>query len=327
MREPSLRTSRLAIAGALVAAALVGGAGFYLGRTTSAEPENGTRSDPVLSPAPLPAVSTIVADSVLGRAEVIELAAAAADAAASGAILPDQVRAAVGRRFELALPFGCTGPAEAESEQPLRWRYDEAEQALRLHVAVTRWEAGDWGLEQLTDEDAAGDEASDDQAIEGFWIARPWSLSAQCPARATAAQPAVAAEESLAIAQFFRGDGRREALREGRPFQSVQRIPRTDFAAPNGFRLMLSGRIGRVPTAESGPGGTGAGAFSPAGSSDARAVSSRLRSMKCGSRIRPMMSCSRAGRSVAISAGQSFSESSATMSIRPKVLSVARRSR
>lgn len=251
MREPSLRNSRLAIAGALIAAALVGGAGFYLGRTTSPDDVSETRSDPVSTPAPLPAVSTIVADSFLGRAEVIELAAAAADAAASGAMLPDRVRAAVGRRFEIALPFGCTGPAEAESEQPLRWRYDEAEEALRLHVAVTRWQPQEWGLQQPTDDEAADDQTNDDHTIEGYWVARPWSSSAECPAQ-TAGGQAATAEQSLAIAQFFRGDVRREALREGRPFQSVQRIPRSDFAVSRGFRLVLAGRIDRVPGAEGG---------------------------------------------------------------------------
>jgi hypothetical protein len=250
MREPSLRTSRLAIAGALVAVALIAGAGFYLGRATSPEMASKSAGLPAPKPAPLPAVSAIVADSFLDRAEVIGLAAAAADAASSGAMPPDRVRAAVGRRVEIALPFGCSGPADADSEQPYRWRYDEDEEALRLHVAVTRWEAGDWGLEQLADE-----EASDDQAIEGFWIARPWSSSAECPARASTGQSTVAAEQSLAVAQFFRGDVPREALRGARPYQSVQRIPRTDFAAPRGFRLMLSGRIGRVPDAAGGPGG------------------------------------------------------------------------
>ncbi len=252
MREPSLRTSRLTIAGALVAAALIGGTGFYLGRTTSPEPPSDTRSDPAPTPDPVPAVSAVVSDSILGRADVIELATAAADAAASGALLPDRVRAAVGRRVEIAVPFGCSGPAEADSEQPLRWRYDEGEETLRLHVAVTRWQAGDWGLEQPAD-----DGARDDEAIEGFWIARPWSSSGECPER-TAGGPAAAAtagpdaEPTLAVAQFFRGDIRREALREGRPFQSVQRISRADFAASRGFRVILSGRIDRVPAAEGG---------------------------------------------------------------------------
>lgn len=257
MREPSLRTSRLAMAGALVAAAAVGGAGFYLGRTTSSDADRVAQSAPTPTPAPLPAVSDVIADRVLDRADLIELAAAAADAAASDAPLPAEVRDSVDRRFEVAVPFGCSGAADAESEAPLRWRYDSEAETLRLHVAVTRWEAGDWSLEPL----------GDSEAIEGFWIARPWSSSGECPQRAASPSPVVSPQpadgeppaaanssptpvQTLAIAQFLGADVRREVLREGRPFQSVQRIPRADFAAPRGFRLLLSGRIEEVPGAQ-----------------------------------------------------------------------------
>ena len=258
MREPSLRTSRLAIAGALVATAAVGGAGFYLGRATSSDAAREAQNAPTPTPAPLPAVSDVIADRVLDRADLIELAAAAADAGASGAPLPDEVRDAVDRRFEIAVPFGCSGAAAADSDAPLRWRYDAEAETLRLHVAVTRWEAADWNLEG----------PGDSEAIEGFWIARPWSSSGECPRRATPPSPAASPQpiggeppaaaansspnpvQTLAIAQFLGGDVRREVLREGRPFQSVQRIARANFAAPRGFRLLLSGRIDEVPGAQ-----------------------------------------------------------------------------
>jgi hypothetical protein len=51
----------------------------------------------------------------------------------------------------------------------------------------------------------------------------------------------------LAVAQFFTETSRREALRAGRPFESVQRVPRGEFDASQGYRLVLSGRIDRVP--------------------------------------------------------------------------------
>lgn len=247
MREPSLRTSRLAIAGALAAACLVTGMGFYLGRTTATDAAREGPGNRAPIPIQAPAVSTIVANSFLDRADVIELAAAAADATASGEALPDRVRNAVGRRVEIALPFGCSGPAEADSEQPLRWRYDEGAETLRLHVAVTPWEPDEWNLDQPTG----------DGAIEGFWIARPWSARDECPqpaGRGPSSAPAtdLNAERSLAVAQFFRGDARREALREGRPLQSVQRLSRADPTPGRGFRLMLSGRIDRVPGVQGG---------------------------------------------------------------------------
>lgn len=242
MLEPSLRTSRLAIGAALAAAAVLGGGGFYLGRTTSPKPAPLEVPAPQAPPAPatLPTVAPVI-ERMLDRAGLIRIADAASDALVARTEMPVRVRDAAGRRFELAIPFGCSGPADADSQAPLRWRYDRENETLRLHAAVTRWSAADW---QLGDADGI-------EAIEGFWIARPWSSSTECPQRASGESatdrgPAAAAERTLAIAQFFGGGVRREALREGRPFASVQRAPADEFAAARGFRLMLTGRIDRV---------------------------------------------------------------------------------
>lgn len=242
MREPSLRTSRLAIAGGLAAIIAVGGAGFFLGRSTAPEPE--VIAPPVAaSPAPAPEpTATTEPILLLGRAQLISLAERASNAAASGEPIPQDVREAVSRRFELAIPFGCTGPSAEGSRAPLRWRYDEEDQALRLHVAPVSWGAADWGIEN----------GSPIEAIEGFWITRPWSLAESCPRRtgqaiATGMEPVTLPGQTLAVAQFYTGDARRSALRDGRPFESVQRVPRDEFDASRGFRLLLSGRIDQVP--------------------------------------------------------------------------------
>lgn len=245
MREPSLRTSRLAIAGGVVALAAIGGAGFYLGRTTAPAASAAAEPTPVGSATVEPVIPVVEPLTPLDRGDLLDLVNAAVDAVASGATPPPAVSEAVDRRFEIAVPFGCAGAAEPDSEAPLRWRYDEEEETLRLHVAVTRWTAADWGLQ----------ESVEGEAIEGFWIERPWSSSSACRQRpAASGTPLATPERTLAIAQFFRGDVRREALREGRPFESVQRIASEDFAAPQGFRLMLSGRIERVPAASGSAG-------------------------------------------------------------------------
>lgn len=242
MREPSLRTSRLAIAALLCGIAALAGAGFYLGRVTApVRTAVISPNKPVPRATPSPTNPTM---QVMDRADILRLAALAADPgsdAAAGAA-DNSLSDAIGRRFELALPFGCAGPTPRDSTSPLRWSYDQNEEALRLHVEVMPWEADDWAVGDAVD------------AIEGFWISRPWSSSSGCPRRADGYPAAPANAESdrtLAIAQFFGASDRREALRSGRPFSLVQRIAKADFAAPAGFRLLLSGRIARVPGSES----------------------------------------------------------------------------
>ncbi len=153
----------------------------------------GRQRDP--DPAPTPA-----GVQVLRRAELIELAASASDALASGKALPGPVTAAAGQRFELVLPFGCSGPNESGS---MRWSYDEAGGALRIAVDPISWEPAQWGLDGSTGYDVA----------EGFWVSRPWSSSEECPRNGSAVPPDTEAitlpGQTLAITQFFAdGDNR-----------------------------------------------------------------------------------------------------------------------
>lgn len=241
MQEPSLRKSRLIITGGLVAALVTTSLGFYLGRTSA--PRAAAQPSPAASPLPVPDFSSAPEHRrTLGRADIIELAATTADALVAGKPLPEQVRRAMGRRLELAVPFGCGGTAEQGSLDPLRWRYDDREEALRLHVEPTDWSPTDWGLQEN-----AGIEA-----IEGYWLARPWTSSSDCPkatnaGRSTGVEPVTLAGQTLAIAQFFTAESKREGQRGGRAFETVQRIPRGELDVAAGFRLVLSGRIDRVP--------------------------------------------------------------------------------
>ena len=123
----------------------------------------------VPAPSPLPNVV-----KNLGRADLIALAQRAADSFASGEAPPKEVEDAAGRRFSRSLPFGCTGPSDAESGLSMRWQYDENAEVLRVTVDPARWTAADWNLD---DENAA-------TTAEGFWIGRPWLSGEACPARA-----------------------------------------------------------------------------------------------------------------------------------------------
>ncbi len=183
-------------------------------------------------------------NAVLARADIMTLAAQMADAVASGQAMPKAVADAAGQRFELRLPFGCRGPAEAESDAAMRWRYDETDKALRVHVAPVVWTRADIL-------DAAG-QATAGEAVEGFWIARPWTASEACPA--TPDNPAPDGTEAvtlpgqtLAIAQFFDGDGARLGQRTGKPYETVVRLQPDALQAERGFQLRIAGRIADIP--------------------------------------------------------------------------------
>ncbi len=236
MQEPSVRTSRLAIAGGFAAILVVGGAGFFLGRATAPAPP----PPPVVVPAPAPAPAPET-PKTLERGDLIALVQRAADAFASGAAAPKAVTDAAGRRFDLLLPFGCGGPSEAESRQPMQWRYDEAKGTLRVSVKPTTWAGAEWGLDDRTGIDSG----------EGFWIARPWSSGGTCPPRAgpiapRGVEPVTLPGQTLAIAQFFKGESDRDGRRNGRSFETVQRIAADSFDGSEGLRLRVTGRIDAI---------------------------------------------------------------------------------
>jgi hypothetical protein len=237
MREPSVRTSRLAIAGGLAAVIVVGGAGFILGRgtpTPEAEPAPVAIATPV-APTPAPGPET---SGLLDRAALVTLAGQAADAFASGNAMPAAVTGATDRRVDLLLPFGCGGPTAEGSTLPLRWRYDENRQTLRLNVEPTVWQAQEWNI----------DPQAGVEAVRGFWVSRPWSSSGTCPpqvgqAVARGIEPLTLPGQTLAIAQFLTSTDRRS----DHAFTVVQRIPAARIDVSQGFRVRLTGRIARLP--------------------------------------------------------------------------------
>ncbi|RYE58146.1 MAG: hypothetical protein EOP18_01640, partial [Rhizobiaceae bacterium] len=166
MREPSLRTSRLAIAASLVAAIVIATAGFLAGRASSPE----TPPQVVVNPLPTAPASPVPEQPrILARADLIALVGRAADALASQVQLPADISGLIGRRFELAVPFGCDGPSPEDANRPLSWRYDGEERTLRIRVSPSTWTLSDWGIaEQST------------MVAEGFWITRPWSSAESC---------------------------------------------------------------------------------------------------------------------------------------------------
>jgi hypothetical protein len=236
MEEPSPRSSRLAIAAALATVIAVGGAGFLLGRGTSVPPKP---APPPAAAAPTPTASAEpIFKGVLGRDDIIALAAGAADAAAAGRPPSPDIAQANGSRFELRLPFGCAGPAAEGSDAAMRWRYDAKSQTLRIHVAPVVWTAADWW---------AADAAPDVEGLEGFWIARPWTSSEACPgvADTPVSEGAMPAQQdrTLALGQVFFPETARGGRRNGAAYETAIRVPEAEFDPSQGFRLVVTGRV------------------------------------------------------------------------------------
>lgn len=245
MEEPSLRRSRRVLAGGVAAVLLVGGGGFLIGRSTTVREPEVVAQAPVVPSAPPPAPAIEPPPlGVLGRSDLIGLAALASDATAAGRAVGAEVGEFAGRRFELRLPFGCSGPASKTSEAPMRWRYDEGAEALRLHVSPASWSAADWW--PASSSRGAG-------TVEGFWIARPWTSSEECPVAGetsgtTGAQPVTLPGQTLAVGQFFPATAPEEQ-RERTAYDAVVRIPRGELDTSKGFRVRISGRIAQLADA------------------------------------------------------------------------------
>jgi hypothetical protein len=237
MQEPTPHSSRLALAGGLIALLLVGGGGFLIGRSTAPERPAPVSTAPTPQPAPPPPPATIAPPPTLERAGLIDLVADAVDAASASRSLPEAVRSAAGRRFDLVLPFGCEGPVEGDRTAAFGWQYDTTKTTLRVWINPTRWARATW-LSAETEEDKA--------ALEGFWIARPWSKATHCPAPALggAAHGAVPSqpEGEVAIARFVEGDADKSARR----LEIVKRMEPGDFDPARGFALRITGRMQSV---------------------------------------------------------------------------------
>lgn len=244
MKEPSPHSSRIALAGGLAAIIVVGGGGFLLGRGTT---ERAPAPAPAQIVAPTPAPAPDPARGVLGRADLIALAAAAGDLAARGGDAMAEINAAAGRRFEVRLPFGCSGPAGEDSSAAMRWTYDADDRALRVQVSPVAWTADQWWR---------ADAPAGVDTIEGYWITRPWTASEACPTggdrpAATGLEAVMLPGQTLALGQVFAAEGSRDAMRDGKPYQAVVRVAEDRLDTSQGFRLRVSGRITRI--ARGGP--------------------------------------------------------------------------
>lgn len=182
----------------------------------------------------------------LNRRDLLAAVAAAASNYAAGAA-PAASDPLVGRQFDIRLAFGCEGaeapPAGGAGDGLGRWSWGEDRQTIRLSLTP-----GDWVGSALI----AG--AGEDQweAVEGFWISRPWMAGDGCPslrADPLASGPLAPSPPTVGLAAVFETDGSRLGRRNGRAYaHTLRQSGDTPLAAPEGgYRVRLQGRIAAFP--------------------------------------------------------------------------------
>lgn len=192
-------------------------------------------SRPIVEETPAPAVTP-----PLGRRELLEAVASAVDAFAAGSAGSPGNAELVGRRFEVRIPFGCYGASPEDGGAALRWQYDPEEEVLRISAAPEVWTSVPW-IRSFAGETV--------EAVEGFWVTRPWSSAESCPtpeARSLVPPILPVPSEAVGLAQFFEAGASRVPRRGGQPYQIVKTMPLEALQATEGFRLVLSGRIGAL---------------------------------------------------------------------------------
>ena len=199
------------------------------------EPANGA-NEAVPSPA------RAIVEAPFDRSRLLLTVARAASAQAMGADDAGVQRALDGKRFEVRLRFGCDGQGPGRGDHG--WSIDPDGRTLRLRVVPTL---------SLKDELVKGVAGEQVEAVEGFWLPRPWLLQPACPALGPVEQPAAEPEQAepepttpaqrIGIAQFFTATDSRTRRRIDRPFEAVKKLNEGERAGGDGFNLVLSGRL------------------------------------------------------------------------------------
>jgi hypothetical protein len=213
------------------------------------------------SPSPLP-----IAERPMDRAELLQAVGTAASAAALGEEA-EQQRKLDGRRFEVRIRFGCalgTQPQDGAAASPMRdhvapfnIRFDATDRTLRVRAAP------DLTLDDPWIAAVAGRSV---EAVEGFWMRRPWLLSDGCPAVRQQSTPGeqengpqrvsgldeqeseTVSSQRIGLAQFFTEADSRTRRRDKRAYEATMVLGADDQQSAQGYNLVLSGRLRPLPT-------------------------------------------------------------------------------
>lgn len=221
-------------AGAIVTLALVSACN----RSEDAAPP------PKVAVAPVEKPAVVAPPPSLGRIELLAAMDEAASNYSAGSAQPAS-DPLVGRTFTIRTPFGCLGPRPAKEAQAGLARWTSGAQGKTIELGLA---PADWTHSPLMAEAVA---AKVWESVEGYWIDRPWLRSEGCPAtpQAGAELTALPSPQTMGLAAVFTPDASRLAQRKGRPYSFTIRgsgevLP---VAPPEGYRLVLEGRIAAFP--------------------------------------------------------------------------------
>lgn len=196
----------------------------------------------IAPPAPEPP-KVIAPPPALSRADLLAAAGAAASAYASGAA-PEGPDPLAGRSFTIRTPFGC--PASASEAGPGLAGAALRTKSKTVELSLT---PADWAASPLA---AEAVEAKLWDAVEGYWIDRPWLQSEACPQGSAPAEDApvpTPSPQTVGLAAVFEPEGSRFGRRNGRAYSFTARGEREAPPIPpaKGYRLVLEGRFAAFP--------------------------------------------------------------------------------
>jgi len=204
-------------------------------------------AEPVVADAGRTAAPEVVVSTTMTRAGLLAAMSRAATVYAAGERM-EGVDALIGRRFSIRVPFGCNGPqptaAEAAGDGLARWSWGPENRTIQLSLTP-----GDW-LNAALIAGAAGE--SEWEAVEGFWIPRPWLTSGDCssvrsdPLQSGDGSPS---PQTVGLAAVFGADDSRVGRRDGKAYAfTIRPTGDTPLTVPvGGYRVLLEGRLAGFP--------------------------------------------------------------------------------
>jgi hypothetical protein len=217
------------------------------------DPDTGTGANEQVARAPLP-----VAEPPIGRAELLRAVADVASESGLGRETAELQSRLEGKRFEVRIRFGCVMAAQSaiSADAPFSVRFDTEQRTLRVRAEPDL---------TLDDPGVAAFGGEKVEAVEGFWMYRPWLLTDGCPAAlpqpagpsspsaqapsANAAAPPAGPVYSprVGLANFFTSEDSRAGRRNDRAYEATKVLAENERPSAQGYNLVLSGRLRTLP--------------------------------------------------------------------------------